>query len=256
MSFPLPFLLPGRLRFQAHASCHTTVRQVSSPKARSLPMAPTCRRCARSFGSAKALQDHLRDSPAHEGDPQCRGCARKFQTASALQQHLQHKPAHAPSANQSTLMPVIESFDIRPSLHSDVLRLLQQYGLSFDFCPDDDDASSVEERDTFVMGRFTCTGRTCRGRVWASGKIPTTIRQYPDSSYNARVYFQRCKACNSVSRPRLDESYAERVSWRLAKWAGLDPPTPPHSGSTTRPHEREFCEGCRLGHCEEGRLWA
>lgn len=235
----------------------------------------TCPKCARTFNSTKKLSKHLRYSPVHKGDAHrrksgrksqeyvasrldtqpssiqapsfdCIACDRQFVSESALQQHLQTAAAHQP--------PTIPSFDMRPSLHRDVLFSLQQYGLSFEFCSDDDDLGCVEECDTFVKGDFVCPKKTCWGKRWLSGKIATTIRQYPDSSYNARIYFQRCMACDSLCEPQIDDSYAERVSWRLAKWAGLDPPTPPYSQSTSRPHEREFCEGCRLGHCERGRF--
>lgn len=35
--------------------------------------------------------------------------------------------------------------------------------------------------------------------------------------YNALVYYQRCKVCNLLSKPILDDWYAEWVAYRLKK---------------------------------------
>jgi hypothetical protein len=44
-----------------------------------------------------------------------------------------------------------------------------------------------------------------------------------------------------LSKPILDDSYVERVAYRLKKWCGVELERP------------EFCEGCKAGHCGEGR---
>ncbi|KFY74523.1 hypothetical protein V499_05456 [Pseudogymnoascus sp. VKM F-103] len=56
-----------------------------------------CDDCDRSFSSEEALQQHLRDSPAHAPSFDCDDCDRSFNSEEALQQHLQDSPAHAPS---------------------------------------------------------------------------------------------------------------------------------------------------------------
>ena len=50
----------------------------------------------------------------------------------------------------------------------------------------------------------------------------------------------------------LDESYAERVAYRLKKWCGVEV-EPPHYNPEPKgpPHEIELCEGCKDGHCAE-----
>ena len=210
-----------------------------------------CEECNRTFNTEEALEQHLRDSPAHAATFKCGGCDRTFNTEEALQQHLRTSSAHCTSPEAAL---TIDSFDMWPSLHQDVLRLLRPHGLVFNFRSTDDLDDIVREHDTSIMGKFTCTNTSCSAKAWTSKKIATWIRQYPGLRYNARVYYQRCKFCDSPSRPELDYSYAERVSYRLAKWSGIALEEPPHSGHTQRPHQSRFCEGCRLGRCEQSRL--
>lgn len=148
----------------------------------------------------------------------CAGCGRPFTSDKALQQHMRNAPAHS---TRSLAIAIADSFDLRPSLHVEVSRLLNVYGLSVAFFEIDDARGSIKEYDTSIMGTFTCNNETCTNERWTSKKIALTIRQYPGLRYNARVYYQRCKFCNSLSRPDLDSSYADRVSYRLAKWSGV-----------------------------------
>jgi hypothetical protein len=141
-------------------------------------------------------------------------------------------------------------WSLHPSRHRDVLRLLQDSSLSFDFYDVDDPSNSTREYDTNVMGRFPCWNTHCLSNGWSSKMIPVTIRLYPDSRYNVRVYNQRCQECGKMSRPRLDGSYAERVVYRLKKWSGIDVEAPFFSGERNGPHLTEFCEGCRNGRCK------
>lgn len=78
-----------------------------------------------------------------------------------------------------------------------------------------------------------------------------TIRLYPGQKYNARVYHQRCMNCNRLSRPVLDSSYAERVTYWVKQWNGVWVEKPPISGDSKGPHNNELCEGCKAGHCSE-----
>lgn len=52
----------------------------------------------------------------------------------------------------------------------------------------------------------------------------------PGAQYNARIYHQRCLRCNNLGKPRLDDSYAERVTYRLKKWCGMEMNRPFYSG--------------------------
>jgi len=207
-----------------------------------------CEECDRAFHTDDALQQHLRDSAAHAATFDCEECDHAFHTDDALQQHLRDSPAH------STDIAIIDSFDIRPALHRDVLYLLRPYGLSFAFRAIDDSDGVLREHDTSIIGRFTCANSSCRSKRWTSKQVAITIRQYSGLRYNARVYYQRCKSCNSLSRPELDDSYAERVSYRLAKWSGIAVEEPPYSGHSQRPHQSSLCEGCRHGRCLQSCL--
>lgn len=145
-------------------------------------------------------------------------------------------------------------WSLHPSRHRDVLRLLQHSGLSFDFYDIDDPSNSTLEYDTNVMGRFPCWNTRCLSNGWSSKMISVTIRLYPDSRYNVRVYNQRCQECGKLSRPRLDGSYAERVVYRLKKWSGIDVEAPFFSGERKGPHLTAICEGCRNGRCNGGMV--
>lgn len=138
-------------------------------------------------------------------------------------------------------------------MHDNVSRLLEVDGLHFTFHDLDEDANSIQTHDTSIMGKFRCRNQKCCSSGWPSKKIAITIRMYQDERYNARVYHQRCKMCNLASKPILDDSYAERVAYRLKKWCGVELEPPEFSGESKGPHEKAYCEGCKAGHCSEGR---
>ena len=142
---------------------------------------------------------------------------------------------------------------IFPSMHDNVSRLLEVEDLHFTFHDIDEEVDSIRTYDTSIMGRFSCRNQKCQSSGWPSMRIAITIRMYPGERYNARVYHQRCKRCNLLSKPILDDSYAERVAYRLKRWCGVELERPEFSGQSKGPHEEKFCEGCKAGHCSEGR---
>ena len=138
-----------------------------------------------------------------------------------------------------------------PALHDSVGRLLEEDGLSFTFFGIDEDEGSIEEYDTNIKGRFRCLNEDCPQAGWASKLIAITIRMYAEQRYNARVYHQRCKGCECLSQPFPDDSYAERIAYRLKKWSCIKMERPSYTVRTSeRPHESALCEGCRHGHCK------
>ncbi len=144
-----------------------------------------------------------------------------------------------------------KQWSMYPALHDQVSSLLEDEGLLFDFHAADESLSSIRDYDTNVMGRFRCHNKQCSSGGWSSKRIAVTIRMYRGNENNARVYHQRCESCNWISRPNLDESYAERVAYRLKKWSGIEMEPPYYSGQSDRPHQSRLCEGCRSGHCSE-----
>ena len=136
-------------------------------------------------------------------------------------------------------------------LHPKVSALLEENDLYFDFNSADSARDCIETYDTNIMGRFECLNHACNSTGWPSKMIAITIRMYPAARYNARVYHQRCRRCNRLGRPRLDDSYAERVSYRLKKWCGIELDRPMFSGQSKGPHQKELCEGCKDGHCSQ-----
>lgn len=242
-------------------------------------MALTCSICDRRFVATRALRQHLRDSPVHNTTFDCGKCDRVFRTEQALQQHIRDSPTHPTTFDYSAYDRALNteqalqqhvhdlparihggatekaerSFDMRPSLHRHVSKRLRQYGLSFKFSPDDNPHDFLKDFDSSVEGVFTCHNGSCPNSRWTSKKIAITIRLLQGLRYNARVYYQRCKSCGFLSRPKLARSYAERVSYRLAKWSGIPVQAAHTSGRSERPHETEFCEGCRHGRCPQTR---
>lgn len=140
-----------------------------------------------------------------------------------------------------------------PSLHDNVSLLLEEDDIHLDFYEVDDDEGCTKEYDTNIMGRFICHNHACDSSGWSSTRVAITIRMYPGAKYNARVYHQHCENCNSVSKPRLNWSYAERVAYRLKKWRGIQMEPPRYNPKKNRgPHYSHLCEGCKAGHCAEG----
>ncbi|EJP61606.1 uncharacterized protein BBA_09449 [Beauveria bassiana ARSEF 2860] len=117
-----------------------------------------------------------------------------------------------------------------PGLHDDVQTRLESNGLKFNFRKNGDKKNHTNSYDSHIMGRFTCANKNCIADGWTSKKIAVTIRQFPGNEYNAEVYHQRCLKCNWLSKPKLDDSYADRVAYRLKKWSGMHVEPRPFSG--------------------------
>ncbi|KAI1326441.1 zinc-binding domain-containing protein [Xylariaceae sp. FL0255] len=144
----------------------------------------------------------------------------------------------------------IPRWSMWPSKHAEVSRLLDEDNLHFQFHHQDDEETAINSYDTNIMAVFQCRNPTCLNDSWSSRQVAITIRLYSGKRYNARVYHQHCLKCYSMSKPILDDSYAERVAYRLKKWSGIvDLNPPPYKKKGGPPHEKEHCEGCKAGHC-------
>ena len=89
-----------------------------------------CNRCDRAFSSEEALQQHLRDSPAHAVSYDCDECDRAFSSEKAFQQHLRDAPAHRHSSPLDTFFFNYPSFDYDPKAtpSDEMTRLRRCYG--------------------------------------------------------------------------------------------------------------------------------
>lgn len=111
-------------------------------------------------------------------------------------------------------------------------------------------AHPTKEWETRVVGTFICTDKQCKVYKWTSGTIATNIRLYNKNKYNALVYNQRCRKCNSLGRMEIDrQTYIDRVSRRLKVWSNIPVEEIEIRERATPPHRSDKCEGCKAGHC-------
>ncbi|KAL2265010.1 hypothetical protein VTJ83DRAFT_7520 [Remersonia thermophila] len=112
--------------------------------------------------------------------------------------------------------------------------------------------TSIGEHITHIMGKFKCSNKTCQKPGWGSKKIAIQIRKFKKHGYDALVFNQRCKECKSLGVMKITEdSYVERLSYRLKKWSGIKVERPVYEEKKGPEHESHLCEGCRAGRCME-----
>ncbi|RWA08718.1 hypothetical protein EKO27_g6396 [Xylaria grammica] len=237
------------------------------------PQLIPCDICDRSFGSEEALQQHMRDAPAHNASAECTICDKFFGSDEALQQHIRDSPAHAPSwqcdicdksfKSEEALQQHTQSAKghqkrakrnwtqaFFPELHPKVVAALSG-SIGPIWFNDEKSRDSIDLKQTFVMARFKCDG--CSIKEWRSGKVAIVIRGYRGNGYNAEVFNQHCKSCGALGIMTLDEeSYVDRVVYRLKVWAGVPVLPPFYERKSTPPHKQGLCEGCIQGWCEAG----
>ncbi|KXH60882.1 hypothetical protein CNYM01_12630 [Colletotrichum nymphaeae SA-01] len=106
---------------------------------------------------------------------------------------------------------------------------------------------------TSVVGKFTCDNDACPNKTWTSGNVALQIQGYPGGGYNAVVYNQQCRVCKRLGIFSLNEdTYVDRIAYRLKKWAGVAMERPVYEKKGTPPHKKELCEGCKKGRCRAG----
>ena len=143
-----------------------------------------------------------------------------------------------------------------PWLHQDVVNAVSKSIESTWFCGRKNDKESNKKYTTHVMGKFRCKNDTCSTKGWASKKVSILIKGYAGNGYNAEVFNQRCKCCNQLGTLTLDEkSYVDRVAYRIQKWAGVPMEQRPYASKSSKPHEEDFCEGCKRGFCQQKDDW-
>ncbi|KAF2463846.1 uncharacterized protein BDR25DRAFT_297429 [Lindgomyces ingoldianus] len=139
-----------------------------------------------------------------------------------------------------------------PSLHQDVIDAVSDQITSPTFHTNDSDRGSNNEHPTHVMGKFECNNNSCFKDGWGSKKVAILIRGFPGIGYNAVVFSQRCKSCNQLGTLILDEqSYIDRVAYRLKKWADIPMERRPYNHKGGPPHKSSLCEGCKRGVCRQ-----
>ena len=143
-----------------------------------------------------------------------------------------------------------------PSLHQDVSNAVADEIASTWFNGKKNDKHFHTEYSTNVMGKFTCNNDDCSKKGWGSKMVAILIKGYPGNGYNAVVFNQRCASCNRLGTMTLDNnSYIERVAYRLKKWAGVPTEEQHYVGKKSLPHKFELCEGCKQGYCQQRNDW-
>ncbi|KAJ1323590.1 3CxxC-type zinc finger protein [Microdochium nivale] len=140
-----------------------------------------------------------------------------------------------------------------PYLHDQICSAVSEDNVSPKWVERDGDNSRDhnEEYSTNVMGKFRCANKSCSSHGWSSKVVAIVIRGYVDDGYNAEVFNQRCLQCDQLGAFTLHEqSYIERVAYRIKKWAGVEVEPPIYAKKKTEPHEKEHCEGCKAGYCQ------
>lgn len=144
-----------------------------------------------------------------------------------------------------------------PSLHQKIVDAVSDENISTWFHESDSDGGSNNAYSTHVMGRFKCNNKACSTDGWSSKKVAILIRGYSRNGYNAVVFNQRCMACKRLGMLMLDrESYVDRVTYRLKKWAGVSMDRQYYALKEGPPHETDLCEGCKRGVCRQNTTWS
>lgn len=143
-----------------------------------------------------------------------------------------------------------------PSLHKDVVNSIS-HSIAFTWVrKSNSDRSAQKEYTTHVMGKFRCMNDGCGTDGWSSKKVAILIRGYAENGYNAVVFNQRCRRCKQLGTLNLDQqSYVERVAYRIQKWAGVQVARQDWVAKEGPPHKQELCEGCKRGVCRQGNGW-
>jgi hypothetical protein len=243
-----------------------------------------CKTCDCYFGSGKALQSHRRDCQAHQEslkhianvslhprrDKAALGPTwTKFPAPDMTTLILEHYARIFASTNPVTvtalpkvatdriLLPIQETreFFMYPEHHQSIAEAVSPEMSSAWFNDDEKDDNFNNEYRTYVMGKFRCNSGICKERLWDSGKVYIEIRGYNGNGYSATVYNQKCKCCGRLGTLALNrESYIDRVTYRLKRWAGVKVTRLYYRGKRTPQHEQDFCEGCKRGKCERGTV--
>lgn len=142
-----------------------------------------------------------------------------------------------------------------PSLHDKVLKALSG---AIDPVPSFQASGpkrgTLNTYSTHVMATFRCHNQSCDRKGWDSKKVNIVISGYPNNGYKAVVFNQRCKACEKLGAMRMDdESYVERVAYRLKRWANIEVARPVYTERKGPEHESELCEGCKRGYCMQSK---
>ena len=140
-----------------------------------------------------------------------------------------------------------------PNLHNGVLKALNG-AVHPEPWFHESDTDSKKNKSTNIMGKFKCLNKQCSKEGWTSNQVAILIRGYADNGYNAVVFNQRCKLCNTLGALTFDKaSYIDRVVFRLKVWADVPVERPPYNEGEGPPHESELCEGCKAGYCKFAR---
>lgn len=141
------------------------------------------------------------------------------------------------------------TWSMYPDLHKTVSALLEDTNLDYKQHTADDAERCTRFRVTNVMGKFICSNNGCSKNGWTSKTIATVIRIYPRNLYSAKIYYQRCDKCDTLVRPKLDYSYAERIVYWIKVWNGIPVKKTIRRRKNKIAHNESLCEGCKDNCC-------
>ncbi|KAA8617196.1 zf-3CxxC multi-domain protein [Pyrenophora tritici-repentis] len=164
------------------------------------------------------------------------------------------KPApRVPQLKAPHVEQITSSCQMYPLLHPAIANALAEHGIPVHFHNINSEKGFINYYSTNITGKITCVNKLCTRGTWGTGRVAIRIRKYPNDRYNAAVYNQGCQKCKKLGRLFVDEqTYIERVSYRLKKWTGVDEEPPEYREKGTPPHREDLCEGCKAGICMKG----
>lgn len=106
----------------------------------------------------------------------------------------------------------------------------------------------LKEKNIYINGEFFC--KNCN-KKWVSGKIYTEIYHNNENSFYLKIYYQRCKKCNNIKKPSINNVGKDKIKSKLELYFGYRDVIINDTIKKTKPHMAKYCEACKIGKCEE-----
>ncbi len=170
-----------------------------------------CDACDRSFSSQDALDRHIRDSPAHTQRFDCNACDRSFSSQGALDQHMRDSPAHTQTFDCDACDRSFSSQDVLDQhmcdsqLHQQIIETpLDTFFLSFlsfDYNSSLPPATSYANLQKHMGWR---QGQTESNEAWADyqNALESELRMWYGQEDDLTAWHALCRAIGIIPLPK------------------------------------------------------